>query len=69
MRISEINTDADISVATCDLDGNVQIWDSMNDNGARPFLRALSFKHYGAARLYATEYDENQRAARKMRPR
>ena len=69
MRISDINPDADISVASCETDGTIRIWDAVDIDGVRPYVNALYFKHYGSARLYATEYNQSQRDARKRRMR
>lgn len=61
------NPDSTINVATvCGTE--VRIYDDEpKSGGPRALLRTLSFAHYGAARLYAQEHDDAERAARARR--
>jgi hypothetical protein len=61
------NPDSTINVAAvCGTE--VRIYDDEpKGGGPRLLLRTLNFAHHGAARLYAQEHDEAERAARARR--
>lgn len=61
-----MNPDENISVATADKDGLVRIWEAVNPmTKARQLIKEKQFSNYGAAKLYADEYDEKQRLSAK----
>lgn len=57
-----MKSDDKIKVVTADKStGLVCIWSVPNVFGTRKKVREIQFPHYGAARLYAAEYEERAR--------
>lgn len=62
--------DDDINVATVAQDGTVRIWSPLyKDATERHFVRTQHFPCYGAGKLYADEYEDNERKGRKISQR
>jgi hypothetical protein len=66
-----VNPDADINVVTVTRDGTARIYGHERPEeagGGRSRLETRLFSSYGIAKLWADEYEANQRAARAVRP-
>ena len=61
--------DDDINVATC-CGSEVRVYGRLNtDMKSRDFLYSRAFSNYGQAKLWADEYEDNERAHRPVKPR